>query len=107
MVGKDGERKGKVIRLVGFDSSETLIQAVREGDVQGLVVQDPYRMGYLAVWTLVRHLEGDDVSVGGKYLSTGEYYLTRDNLDSEEMRGRYLEEAQAKRIIERPEFKKK
>ena len=106
MVGKKAD-KGKEMRVVGFDSSETLIQAVREGDVQGLVVQDPYRMGYLAVWTLVRHLEGDDVTVGGKNLSTGEHFLTKDNVDSDEMRGRYLEEAQAKRTIEKPEFKKK
>ena len=107
VVGKVGEKKGKVIRLVGFDSSETLIQAVKEGDVEGLVVQDPYRMGYLAVWTLVRHLEGDDVAGNDKYLGTGEHFLTKDNVDSEEMKGRYLEASQAKRSIERPEFKKK
>ena len=38
--------EGKIM-LVGFDSSAPLLQAVREGDVAGLVVQDPYRMGYL------------------------------------------------------------
>ena len=26
-------------------------------------------MGYLGVWTLVRHLEGDDVAAGGKQTS--------------------------------------
>src|SRR5262249_54490959 len=46
------ELNGK-IRLMGFDSSEPLLQAVKEGDVDGLIVQDPYRMGYLGVWTLV------------------------------------------------------
>ncbi len=107
MVGAEAAKKGEAVRLVGFDSSETLIQAVKEGDVQGLVVQDPYRMGYLAVWTLVRHLEGDDVSAGGKYLGTGEHFLTKENIDSEEMLGRYREEAQSKRTIEKPEFKKK
>ena len=72
---------GKV-RLVGFDSSEPLLQAVRDGDVDGLIVQDPYRMGYLGVWTLVQHLEGYDVSAGGKDLSTGEYVVTKENLDT-------------------------
>jgi ribose transport system substrate-binding protein len=107
MVGSTAEKEGEAMRLVGFDSSETLIRAVHDGDVQGLVVQDPYAMGYLAVWTLVRHLEGDDVSAGGKYLGTGEHFLTKDNVDSEEMRGRYLQTAQAQRTIEKPEFKKK
>jgi ribose transport system substrate-binding protein len=107
LVGADAEKDGTAIRVIGFDSSQTLIRAVHEGDIQGLVVQDPYQMGYLAVWTLVRHLEGDDVSAGAKYLGTGEYFLTKANVDSEEMQGRYLEEVQARRTIEAPKFKKK
>jgi len=35
------------------------------GDVDGLIVQDPYRMSYLGVWVLVKHLEGHDVSGRG------------------------------------------
>src|SRR5262249_11008156 len=35
------------VRLAGFDSSEPLLQAVREGDIDGLILQDPYKMGYL------------------------------------------------------------
>jgi ribose transport system substrate-binding protein len=107
MVGAEAEKSGEAIQLVGFDSSDTLIRAIKEGDIQGLVVQDPYRMGYLAVWILVRHLEGDDVSVGGKDLGTGEYFLTKENVDSDEMKGLYLESAQATRAMEKPEFKKK
>src|SRR5262249_34091112 len=30
------------VRLMGFDSSGPLLQAVREGDVDGLILQDPY-----------------------------------------------------------------
>jgi ribose transport system substrate-binding protein len=99
----------KKIHLVGFDSSEPLWQAVREGDVDGLIVQDPYRMGYLGVWTLVKHLKGYAVNLDYKQLSTGEYYLTKDNLDSDEMKGKFSPEIQAKRIMsaERPTFPKK
>ena len=64
-------------------------------------------MGYLAVWTLVRHLEGDDVSVGGKNLSTGEYLLTRENLDDVSTRERIDSALQAKRTIQPPTWKKK
>jgi ribose transport system substrate-binding protein len=97
----------KKIRLVGFDSAEPLLDAVEQGDVDGLVVQDPYRMGYLGVWTMVRHLEGDDVSAGGKNLSTGEYLLTKENLHSTKTRERFDADLQTKRTIELPTFKKK
>ncbi len=98
--------EGKIM-LVGFDSSAPLLQAVREGDVAGLVVQDPYRMGYLGVWTLVQHLEGFNVAEDGKDQSTGEYFLDKDNIDSAEMRGRFEPEVQATRTIDLPKYKKK
>jgi len=101
------QRLNGKIHLVGFDSSEPLLQAVREKDVDGLVVQDPYRMGYLGVWVLVQALEGFDVSEGGLDLGTGEVFLTLDNIDTPEMRGRFDPAAQAKREMEVPKFKKK
>ncbi len=97
----------KKIHLMGFDSAESLLDAVEQGDVDGLVVQDPYRMGYLGVWTMVRHLEGDDVSAGGKNLPTGEYLLTKDNLHSTKTRELFDPELQAKRTIALPTFKMK
>ena len=96
---------GKV-RYVTFDSSEPLLQAIREGDVDGTVVQDPYRMGYLGVWTLVKHLEGYDVSADGKDLGTGEYVVTKDNLDTEATRELFDPSLQARRTIKKPEWKK-
>jgi ribose transport system substrate-binding protein len=49
------------VRLMGFDSSEPLLRAVEAGDIEGLILQDPYKMGYMGVWTLVHHIEGYDV----------------------------------------------
>ncbi len=95
------------IRLVGFDSSEPLVKAVKEGDVDGLIVQDPYRMGYLGVWVLVQHLEGYDVAADGKNLSTGEYVLTKENADDPATRELFDPEAQKQRTIKVPEFPKK
>jgi ribose transport system substrate-binding protein len=97
---------GKV-RFVAFDASEPILQAIREGDIHGTIVQDPYRMGYLGVWTLVKHLEGYDVSSGGQNLGTGEYVVTRENLDAEATRQLFEPAEQAKRTIQKPEFKKK
>ena len=108
MVSAMREKKlnGK-ITLAGFDSSEPLLQALREGDVMGLVIQDPYRMGYLGVWNAVMALEGYDVSADGKVQGTGEEFLTKENLESEEMRGRFVPEVQARRKIETPKYAKK
>ncbi len=90
--------------VMGFDQSKPLLQALRDGTLCGTVAQDPYRMGYLGVHAAVRHLEGDDVSGADKNLPTGEYLITRDNVDTDETRSRIEEAAQAKRKIEAPKY---
>lgn len=92
--------------LMGFDASAPLLQALREDKVEGLIVQDPYRMGYLSVWTLVRHLEGDDVKAGGKVLSTGENLITKGNLDATSTKELFDAAIQAERKIALPTFGK-
>ena len=69
---------GKV-HLVGFDASDKLVQGVRAGDIDGLVVQRPFEMGYLAVKTMVAHLRGQAVE---KRIDTGSMLVTKDNLDA-------------------------
>jgi ribose transport system substrate-binding protein len=49
-------RAGQV-KLVGFDASEILINALRSGKIQGLVLQDPFDMGYQGVLRAIDHLE--------------------------------------------------
>jgi len=49
---------GKVI-LVGFDASAKLIEALEKGEIRGLVLQDPFAMGYLSLKTAVAHLRGE------------------------------------------------
>jgi ribose transport system substrate-binding protein len=89
------------VRLVGFDSSEPLLQALRNREVDGLVVQDPYRMGYLGLWTLVRHLEGENVAPDGKkYRSTGEVLITRETVEQEKTRELFEAALQAQRTID-------
>jgi ribose transport system substrate-binding protein len=94
----------KKVHLVGFDASEQLLQAVREGDVDGLIVQDPYRMGYLGVWTVVQSLEGVDVRGAGASLSTGENVVTKENVDDEKTRQLFDAATQGKRTITPPTF---
>lgn len=37
------------VRFVGFDATPLLIEAVRQREISGLVLQDPYQIGYLGV----------------------------------------------------------
>jgi ribose transport system substrate-binding protein len=68
----------KKMKFVGFDASEKLIGALRDGDVDGLVVQNPFNMGYLAVKTMADHLRGKKVE---KRIDTGARLVTKENLE--------------------------
>ena len=87
------------IHLMAFDSSKPLLQAIADGDVDGSIIQDPYKMGYRGVLTLVRYLKGVDVNQqrAAMVRSTGEHLVTRGNVDSYETIKRYRPEVQAQR----------
>ena len=72
-----GRAAGKV-KVVGFDSGTQSVLDLKNGDVQGLIVQDPLKMGYLGVMTLVQHLQGKPVE---KRIDTGVSLVTRENMD--------------------------
>mgnify|MGYP002381267866 CR=1 FL=1 len=46
------------LRVITFDSSDTHIEAIREGLVDVMLVQNPVRLGYEAVKSLAEHLSG-------------------------------------------------
>jgi ribose transport system substrate-binding protein len=71
------------IRFVGFDASPPLVEALRAGEIDALVVQDPRKMGSLAVKTLVAAIRGETV---GASIDTGAALVTRDNLDAPDIR---------------------
>ncbi len=97
---------GKV-RLVAFDISAPLRDAIENGEVDATVVQDPYRMGYLGVWYLVQQLEGYNVQPDGKKdVSTGEYLVTKENLKTKEIEELFTPELQKGRTVETPALKK-
>jgi ribose transport system substrate-binding protein len=89
----------KQVLLMGFDASKPLLQAIRDGDIIGSILQDPYRMGYVSTWECVRFLRGEDVNAHrtDMSLSTGEYLVTRENVDTEFVHGLYDPTAQARR----------
>lgn len=67
--------------FVGFDTSPALLQALRRGEIQGLVAQNPSRMGYLGVKTAVAHLRGQKVD---PRIDTGCALVTLETIDTPE-----------------------
>lgn len=57
---EDAGKAGK-IKFIGFDSSDIFTQAMHAGKLNGVVVQNPFRMGELGVKTLIAHLLGKRV----------------------------------------------
>jgi ribose transport system substrate-binding protein len=72
-VGKAGK-----VHFVGFDASQILIDAMRAHQLDGFAVQNPMRMGYLGVKTMVAHLRNQAVE---KKIDTGVTMVTLENLD--------------------------
>jgi ribose transport system substrate-binding protein len=67
---------GKV-KFVGFDASDKLVDALGAGKIDGLVVQNPFRMGELAVTTMVKHLRGEKVE---RRIDTGARVVDKENM---------------------------
>jgi ribose transport system substrate-binding protein len=73
----DAGKAGRV-KFVGFDSSEKLITALEEGHLQGLVLQNPFRMGELGVKTVVEYAR-DPSKTPAKRVDTGVTVATPEN----------------------------
>ncbi len=79
---RDIGRAGGKVKIVGFDSGTQSVLDLKNGDVQALVVQDPLKMGYLGVMTLVQHLQGKKVE---KRIDTGVSLVTKENMNEPAM----------------------
>ena len=73
---------GKV-KFVGFDTSKSLIKGVREGKIEGVAAQCPFKMGYEAVKAAVEKLNGKKVP---KIIDTGVVMVTKADLDKPEIK---------------------
>jgi ribose transport system substrate-binding protein len=71
------------LRFIGFDASDKLVEGVRRGAIDGLVLQDPFNMGYLAVKAITARLRGQPVEAR---TDTGARLLDKANLDQPAMK---------------------
>jgi ribose transport system substrate-binding protein len=76
-IGKAGK-----VSFVGFDVSQKFIDALNSGALHGIVVQNPFNMGYLGVKTMVDNLLGRNVE---KKIDTGVMLVMKENMQSPEV----------------------
>jgi len=70
------------LKFIGFDSSKKIIAALQAGELSAFVVQNPLKIGHLAVKTLVRHIRGEQVA---RRIDTGCTLVIRESLDQPEI----------------------
>jgi ribose transport system substrate-binding protein len=70
------------IHFVGFDTNPELIEALKKGEIDALVSQDPTKMGYEGVKACVDYIHGVPQP---PITDSGARLITRDNLNSPEV----------------------
>ncbi|MEZ5361026.1 MAG: substrate-binding domain-containing protein [Bryobacterales bacterium] len=70
------------VKVVGFDASEDLIDEMRAGAIDSIVVQDPFKMGYEAAKAMGEKLAGREPQ---REMDSGAYLITPENVDTPEM----------------------
>ena len=66
------------IIFVGFDSSQKLVEALEKGEIKGLVLQNPFKMGYLGVKLAAAYLRGEKIE---PLVDTGVSLATPENMN--------------------------
>jgi ribose transport system substrate-binding protein len=62
----------KDFAIVTFDAEPTAVDEMAKGNIDAMVVQNPYEMGYQGIRTLKALAEGDEVTVKEMYPKLGE-----------------------------------
>lgn len=72
---------GKV-QFIGFDPTISLVEALRKGEVTGIIAQDPFSMGRKSVEAAVAKLRGQSIP---EKTDTGSVLVTGKNVDTPEV----------------------
>jgi ribose transport system substrate-binding protein len=70
------------IKFVGFDTPAPVVEALKKGEVSALIAQDPSRMGYLSVKTIVDYIRGKKID---QMIDVGVSVITRENLNDDKI----------------------
>jgi ribose transport system substrate-binding protein len=72
-------KTGDLINLIGFDWDDKVIKFLQDGAIAGLIVQDPFRMGYDGIKTALAASKSEPVPAR---VDTGASLITKANLSS-------------------------
>ena len=70
----------KRVKFVGFDSDPLLLEGIEKGEVEALIVQDPYQIGYTGVKTAISVLKGEKVE---KLIPIPGMIVDRNNIEEQ------------------------
>jgi ribose transport system substrate-binding protein len=76
---RDGAR---TVHAVGIDTDEVVMQAIRDGVMDGTIVQNPYGHGYLSMLLLQYLSEGYTPKAGAYFVDAGFAFATQENLET-------------------------
>ena len=81
----DGLKRNKMekkVKVIGFDANDDEIQDLKDGTVDGLIVQNPFGMGYATVVAAARA----SLDMGNEaVVNTGYTWVTKENLKTDEV----------------------
>lgn len=78
------KKLGSKLCLIAFDTSDQEVRFLRSGVIDGLIVQNPYMMGYAGVWYALAAAHG---AVLPKFVDSGVHVITKKNITSPQMVG--------------------
>lgn len=71
------------VRVIGYDGNKEELEALKNGEIDGLVIQNPFGMGYASVVASTRAA----LSMGNEaYVNTDAMWVTKENVDSDEVK---------------------
>ena len=76
-------RNARSVKMVAFDASDQLMQDCRDGWIDSLVVQNPFKMGYESASALMRHIKGEPVEAT---IDSGVRLVKRPEIDAPELK---------------------
>ncbi len=80
--GLERNKMEKKVKVIGFDANDDEIQDLKDGKVNGLIVQNPFGMGYATVVAAARA----SLNMGNEaVVNTGYTWVTKKNLKTDEV----------------------
>ena len=71
-------QKRSEVKMIGFDAEKALLDGLKAGQIDALVVQNPFKMGYEGVKAVALKLKGEAVA---KRIDTGVEVITKARLE--------------------------